>query len=154
MSVFSAPDHYQADSPTTINGDPFPCMYAPKIVSIFLPVKKGALPDPNDFLFSTKGDGGQLVFNDQDISGSHFAGFFWGFKDNDLMFLKTCLKNNWILEDIIFTKATGTGDVNIWKSHKGTDKLYTQLHWWVDGTGGVVYWISWKVKGPDGMPYF
>ena len=135
-----------------INGDPLPCMYSPKIVRTFLPLDN--LPDPYDFDFSQKGDGYHLHREKSYLVGSHYASYFWGFKDNDILFLTTCLENNWIVEDIIFSKQTGNGDVNIWESHKGTEKLYTKLHWWADApSGGVIYWVSWKLKGPEGMPF-
>jgi hypothetical protein len=87
---------------------------------------------------------------------------FWGFKDDDELFLSTRLKNAWLVDDVGVTCSlpwgNGMCDGNAYAidSRRGTDSPYLKVHWWVPASFGgykyTYYTYVVRVIGPKGVP--
>jgi hypothetical protein len=94
----------------------------------------------------------------------HFHGNpFVGFKDNDVLFGHTRLKNGWVTDEAFVHYRVsaahfefGSAGAYVWEIKKGTDWPYLNVRWWVDaGLGGerfVEYRFAVRLIGPKGVP--
>lgn len=87
---------------------------------------------------------------------------FFGFKDDDEIFVTTRLKNAWLVDSVSVTCAVPWGngmcDGNAYAidSRIGTDSPYLKVHWWVapafGGFKSTYYQYVVGIIGPKGVP--
>lgn len=92
------------------------------------------------------------------------ANFLAGFKDNDVLFGNTRLKNGWQADDAfvycyyqLYGMNFCTGGAYVWETKKGTDWPYLNVRWWMDPApfanySHVYYGFAVRIVGPKGMP--
>lgn len=92
------------------------------------------------------------------------ANFLAGFKDNDVLFGNTRLKNGWVADEAFVTCQYGSGWANfcdggayVWEIKKGTDWPYLNVRWWMPPApfanyAHTYYSFSVRIVGPKGVP--
>jgi hypothetical protein len=92
--------------------------------------------------------------------------FAFGFKDNDLFFSNTRLRNGWVSDDASIqcnmTPTSGgrnfcEGGAYVWEIKKGTDWPYLNVRWWLNpapfaGFSHMWYGFAMRIIGPMGVP--
>lgn len=91
------------------------------------------------------------------------ANFLAGFKDNDVLFGNTRLKNGWV-EDEAFVYCGNTyypymcdGGAYVWEIKRGTDWPYLNVRWWMNPApfanySNLYYRFAVRIVGPKGVP--
>lgn len=92
------------------------------------------------------------------------ANFLAGFKDNDVLFGNTRLKNGWVADEAFvyclyqtYGMNFCTGGAYVWETKKGTDWPYLNVRWWMDPApfanySHVYYSFAVRIVGPKGVP--
>lgn len=92
------------------------------------------------------------------------ANFFAGFKDNDVLFGNTRLKNGWVADEAFvyclyqtYGMNFCTGGAYVWETKKGTDWPYLNVRWWMNPApfanySHVYYSFAVRIVGPKGVP--
>jgi len=88
--------------------------------------------------------------------------FIAGFKDNDLFFLNTRLRNGWLSDEgrvACYTSSSITcdGGVYVWEIRQGTDSPYLNVRWWLNPAPFASFSHTWygfamRIIGPKGVP--
>ncbi len=90
--------------------------------------------------------------------------FLAGFKDNDVLFGNTRLKNGWVADEAFVYCRYGAGWDNfcdggayVWEIKKGTDWPYLNVRWWLAPApfasySHIYYSFAVRLIGPKGVP--
>ncbi|MDP1770415.1 MAG: hypothetical protein Q8L74_16645 [Nitrospirota bacterium] len=91
------------------------------------------------------------------------ANFIAGFKDNDVFFGNTRLKNGWVSDEAfvyceyqLYGFNFCTGGAYVWEIKKGTDWPYLNVRWWMNPApfanySHVYYTFAVRIVGPKGV---
>lgn len=91
------------------------------------------------------------------------ANFLAGFKDNDVLFGNTRLKNGWVSDEAFvycgytYYPYMCDGGAYVWEIKKGTDWPYLNVRWWMNPApfanySNLYYGFAVRIVGPKGVP--